>query len=382
MIVLDLHVYVNALFILMIASILAFILVIRKVDTDEVPAVSIRFYNIYFTIGVIGWIGLWIKDIAKIDIDLSLSLIFYILASYFLLLAIAECTGKNPYKKSISWLHVCIILLSLLIYNDSHRILYLAAYTLFVYPVIFYLSLKRARERQNIGNAIISSAAFLVLMIIPFQVYAITFLNDFNFAYGVSLVGSSTGFMLVGIGFLTSVMVAEHRKLSQLALRDPLTGLYNRRGMDFSLDISIAAAQRSGKFISAINIDIDHFKKINDTYGHDGGDVVLQKIAGVLSQYVRTGDVCCRLGGEEFVIILPETMKDSAVMIAERIRENIEAFDISYNGQTIKLTSSFGVASHCGDISIDYLLKDADKALYAAKADGRNKVCVAESELA
>jgi diguanylate cyclase (GGDEF)-like protein len=91
---------------------------------------------------------------------------------------------------------------------------------------------------------------------------------------------------------------------------------------------------------------------------------------------VRPNDVCCRLGGEEFVIVLPEEKLDYAVMVAERIRQEIEALELLYEGSTITLTSSFGIATHCKNIDIDYLLKDADKALYAAKDGGRNQVCV------
>lgn len=377
---LNLDVYVNALFILMISSISAFIIVIRKIDSDEVPAISLNYYNLYFIVGVIGWIGLWIKDAANIYSDLSLAVVFYIVASYFLLIAIVECTERTSHKKMVSLAHLCLILISFLLDNDTHRILFLSAYSLLIYPVIFNLSFKRARDRNNIGNSIISVAALLTITIVPFQLYLILVSNDFSSAYGISLIGSSTGFVLVGIGFLTSVLVAEHRKLTQLALNDPLTGLYNRRGMDFSINISLASSQRLKKCFSAINIDIDFFKKINDTYGHDGGDYVLKEIADVLLQHVRSGDVCSRLGGEEFVILLPETTKDYAIEVAERIRKNIEMLELTYNGQIIKLTSSFGVATHSGEINIDHLLKDADKALYSAKAEGRNKVCVATSD--
>ncbi|RDH84764.1 MAG: hypothetical protein DIZ80_04665 [endosymbiont of Galathealinum brachiosum] len=372
----DLQVYVNAFFILMISSITAFILVARKIDSDEIPIISLRYFNLYFILGVVGWIGLWLKEVTNISDDLAISVVFYILVSYFLLLAIAEWAGKVSYRKVISILHVAIILSSFLVDNDAHRIIFLAAYTVVIYPVIFYMSFKRARERQNIGNAIISAAALLVIVIVPLQVYGILIIKDPGLAYGISLIGSSTGFVLVGIGFLTSVMVAEHKKLTQLALYDPLTGLYNRRGMDITLTVSLASTNRSGECFSAINIDIDYFKKVNDTYGHDGGDFVLQKIAGVLLDNSRTGDVCSRLGGEEFVIVLPKTTSEIAIKIAERIRENIELLEMAYDNRIIKITSSFGVATHCGDVDIDYLLKDADKALYAAKSEGRNRVCV------
>ena len=376
----DLQIYVNALFVLMISSIAAFLFIIRKIDTDEISAKSLSYYNLYFIIGIIGWLGLWAKDSLGIDTDLTVSVIFYILASLLLLLAIVECTEKKIYTKTVFWLHAAIIAGSLQVDNDASRILVIAAYSLLIYPVIFYLSYQRARIKHNIGNAITSVAALLVILVAPFQIYGILTAQDPNLAYGISLISSSTGFILVGIGFLTSIMFIENGKLKQLALHDPLTRLYNRRGMEIALITTLANTQRSGNCISAITIDIDHFKNINDTYGHDGGDFVLQKIAGALLLYSRSGDICCRLGGEEFVIVLPDTETDNASKIAERIRAHIENLKLSYNDRSISLTASFGIASHCENIDIDYLLKDADKALYKAKEEGRNRICINTSE--
>ncbi len=376
----DLEIYVYALYFLMILSISAFILVIRKIESDEVPVLSLKYFTAYFIMGIIGWIGLGIKDSANIDTDLSMAVFVYILASGLLLIAIAEFDGKQIFKRAIViFAHVFIAAISFLPNSDPHRILFLAVYSAFVYPHIFYISFKRARQRRNFGHAIICAATLLVIIIIPFQFYAVLVVQNFSIAYGLTLIASTSGYMLVGIGFLTKVLITENKKLKLLALYDPLTGLYNRRGMDFSLYRSIASAHRSGKCISAINIDIDFFKNINDTHGHDGGDFVLQKISEILLKSVRPNDVCCRLGGEEFVIVLPETCQDYAVLVAERIRLDIEILELTYMRKTVKLTSSFGVATHCEDADIDYLLKDADKALYAAKAEGRNKVCVADS---
>jgi diguanylate cyclase (GGDEF)-like protein len=150
--------------------------------------------------------------------------------------------------------------------------------------------------------------------------------------------------------------------------------------MELALQISLASAQRSGQCISAINLDIDHFKEINDRYGHDGGDFVLRQIADILLNYSRPDDVCCRLGGEEFVIIMPGTSKENAGAVAERIRQNIEALELKYQRHKIRLTSSFGIATHFGEVQIDHLIKDADKALYAAKSEGRNRVCVTDTD--
>ena len=186
---------------------------------------------------------------------------------------------------------------------------------------------------------------------------------------------SAIGFIMVGLGFGAILLFDKQKQLTNLALYDPLTGLMNRRGLDFKLTVSLDSAKRSDKCLSAIAVDIDFFKNINDTYGHDGGDVVLEEIGKLLASHARSGDICCRFGGEEFIIALPDTESENAIQIAERIRREIAEMQIAFDSRTINLTSSFGVATHCGAIDVDYLLKDADKALYKAKETGRNKVC-------
>lgn len=377
----DFQIYVNALYVLLISSILALIVVIRTLHSSEVPVTSIRFYNLYFIVGVIGWIGLWLKGAEQIELSLTISVIFYVVCSLFLLVAVAECAQSRMSRKIIFGVHALIVTGGLFLDSDSSRIFFIAIYTLLIYPFVLYFSFKRALFKKNIGNGIIGVAALLVLLIVPIQLYNLFVSVNLNFAYGVSLIGSSTGFVLVGIGFLTSVLVNEHKQLSVLALKDPLTGLFNRRGMDYTLNIPLASGERSDKCLSAIAVDIDYFKKINDTYGHDGGDFVLKEIATVLLNYTRPSDVCCRFGGEEFVIVMPETDIDSAALVAERVRENIEKLQLAYDERVIRLTSSFGVATHCGHVDIDYLLKDADKSLYAAKAEGRNRVRVSDKQI-
>ena len=377
MIELDLKLYVYALYFLMVVSTSSYALIISKIESDSVSKTGLLYFNGYFIVGSIGWISHGIKDSANIDVDLTIGLLFYLLASGLLLVAVAECDKQNKSRRiMILGVHFCIAVISLLNDTDLQRILFLGVYCLFAYSYIAYLTFEWSREKQNFGHTIIFVTAVLVAALAPCVFYSGLVLNDFGMAYGFIIIGSSTGYILVGIGLLTVVMIAEKKKMQKLALYDSLTGLYNRRGMDLSLNHIVSAAHRAENCISAINMDIDFFKKINDAYGHDAGDYVLKKFAEVLLNNVRPNDVCCRLGGEEFVIVLPEAKQDYAVMVAERIRQEIEALELMYEGTSITLTSSFGVATHYKNIDIDYLLKDADKALYAAKAGGRNQVSV------
>lgn len=161
---------------------------------------------------------------------------------------------------------------------------------------------------------------------------------------------------------------------------DPLTGLYNRRFFDESLKRELARAQRSQSACSVVMIDLDHFKRVNDTYGHEGGDLVLKAASHGILQRVRASDVVCRYGGEELVLMLPDCSAEEAQKCAEGIRSSIGGIVIEHAGQTISgISASFGVAQWPGHGDGEQaLLSAADRALYAAKKGGRNQVMVAD----
>jgi diguanylate cyclase (GGDEF)-like protein len=167
--------------------------------------------------------------------------------------------------------------------------------------------------------------------------------------------------------------------LQYQSIRDPLTGLYNRRYLEEVLTQEIARGQRRQHPISVVMIDVDYFKRFNDTYGHDVGDYVLQTIGAMLKETVRGSDIACRYGGEEMTLILPESSLEETTIKAEEIREAIAQLTLAYNGQHLgKLTISLGIAGFPkhGTTGIA-LIQAADAALYRAKAAGRNQVVVA-----
>jgi len=174
---------------------------------------------------------------------------------------------------------------------------------------------------------------------------------------------------------LIARQVMSQMELSLLTLRDPLTGLYNRRQIEETLHRELLRARRIKTFVAVMAIDVDYFKRVNDTLGHDAGDAVLRSVADQLSARVREEDVACRAGGEEFVIILPGT--DEAVLYAraEAVRRAIEQAHISVGGDTLQLTVSIGMACFPvhGDTVVE-ILRAADTALYQAKAAGRNRI--------
>lgn len=176
--------------------------------------------------------------------------------------------------------------------------------------------------------------------------------------------------MLLGIGLLKKNI----RKLNADAQTDPLTGLGNRR----SLEAALLDFQVARKPFSAVSVDIDFFKKVNDGYGHDVGDLVLQALARSMRQVCRIADVPCRVGGEEFLILLPDVGKQAAAQVAERLRREVEAAEMPQVG---RITVSLGVACWPGDAeNVADVLKRADDMLYQAKREGRNRVAVFGAE--
>jgi two-component system, cell cycle response regulator len=162
----------------------------------------------------------------------------------------------------------------------------------------------------------------------------------------------------------------------EAAITDALTGLYNRRYMETHVGTLVDQANARGKPLSVLVLDIDYFKSINDTHGHDAGDDVLQDFAFRIRKSIRGIDLACRYGGEEFVVVMPETDMAVATMVAERLRRRIasEPFPIQKGARTIEVTISIGIAALGQGDTAAAVIKRADQALYRAKRDGRNRV--------
>ena len=176
-----------------------------------------------------------------------------------------------------------------------------------------------------------------------------------------------------------------NEEVLHLSVTDALTHIHNRSYYNSHCPAYITRAQRSGQPISGVMCDIDHFKKVNDTYGHLAGDEVLKAFAAALKGVLRTDvDLLVRYGGEEFVVLLPETDADTAEVVAERMRDTIEALRVHYEGATLKVTSSFGVVTYVPSgqeqqVTVEQLMMVADDCLYQAKREGRN--CVRSAAL-
>jgi diguanylate cyclase (GGDEF)-like protein len=187
-----------------------------------------------------------------------------------------------------------------------------------------------------------------------------------------------TGWRIAG---LEQRLRGAHEQAVKVSLTDALTGLSNRRHLDALLLGEVARARRFDHALGVVMCDIDFFKRVNDAYGHPGGDTVLQAFAGVLSANLRSHiDVVARYGGEEFALVLPECTLDATRAVTEKLRGAVEALDVSYEGRDIHVTASFGgavIESGLGtSMSAEDLLAAADRSLYQAKESGRNRVCV------
>lgn len=195
----------------------------------------------------------------------------------------------------------------------------------------------------------------------------------------LSLISKTTDFI--------SLIIEEQQtetELKRMATTDELTSLPNRRKFLATLEAELTRAKRYERQLSLCMLDLDHFKKINDRYGHHVGDTVLSNVAATMQSMLRETDMAGRLGGEEFGILLPDTQEEHAVILAERIRLAIEALEINHQGESLKCTASIGVSSLALSSELTQsseLLSTADYCLYDAKQSGRNRVSNVPAEL-
>lgn len=183
-------------------------------------------------------------------------------------------------------------------------------------------------------------------------------------------------FMELAIGFKQGVRLFQYEIMNRVCVVDQLTGVWNRHAMYLRLAEEMERIHRGGRSGVLCMMDIDHFKAVNDTYGHPVGDMVLQEVATLLTQRLRRYDAVFRFGGEEFLICLPDTTVSDARVLMERMRQELSELDILVGAHRLKVTASLGIAELGGLLALDETIEWADHALLMAKAGGRNQVCV------
>lgn len=305
----------------------------------------------------------------------------YLASFYQLKLGFSSLKGldKTEYKKlkkeSLVFTAILLILNPLIfhLYYDSHLIRTLsviASATYYCVTSLHYLDKNNndiGRNASQISVVTCISLMWLVLILLVFTE------NDFLYISALMISQCIVILLLFGSTLITFLGDAS-KQFRKEAITDYLTGLYNRRYLSKRLKEVVFSAQRHLIPISLIVVDIDHFKKVNDTYGHDAGDAVIKTIANILTDVIRGSDLAARLGGEEFCIMLPHTNICAAMLLAERMRQAIEDTQITYGGKNIAVTASFGVSEIDLNNSPDDALLNADAALYQSKSAGRNKV--------
>jgi diguanylate cyclase len=332
-------------------------------------------YRSYLVINTIGYLGITVH-LALIPLFFFLGLKF--LSFFNLFSAFMWITGWRVNRLGNHDLAIMLMMSEVILH------------TLFVVPIVgwhagFQYYLFGAIPFSLFNNNFDSRAIILVsigLCITFLTLDIITHDAPHNLALSASLmriiddINIVISFTAVGLisYYFRLASISLERELAKLANTDSLTGLYNRRRMQEILEEQKTFSSRSGSDFTLIFVDIDHFKKFNDTYGHCCGDYILCEVASFMRNQLRQGDALARWGGEEFLIMLPNTDIKGARTIAEKIRKEIAGKRFHLADQDFSVTMTFGLSQHEDNASIDDSLKRADDALYKGKEAGRNLV--------
>jgi len=312
-----------------------------------------------------GIIGLFNKNIALASALFLASFIYFI--GYY-----SYKKFKNEKLNSIIILYSLYLLMFYLVYtggveNTGPLWIYIVS------PVsVFIHGLKRGLIDISLFVIIISIIMFMPVDIISHAAYSTEFKLRLIYSFLTITFLSALYEYSREQSYLHALELS--KKYRQLAHFDPLTQLSNRRDAMCILKQEQARMMRSKEPLSIVLCDVDHFKKINDEYGHNTGDAVLIELAKIFTESIRDQDCIARWGGEEFLFILPQTIAKNANYVAEKIQKNLQNFFVNYENDKIKVTVSMGIEQLRDDQTIDELINSADKYLYQAKDSGRNQI--------
>lgn len=250
--------------------------------------------------------------------------------------------------------------------------------------VLLWTLLRRGPAGEGRGHGILIATVSMLLVMFLLRSLSIALdlqpaqpLNAGGLLNTMTFVATYLAVVMLAFGFVLAAMESTAEQNRRLAMEDVLTGLPNRRAMMDILQHRIGASRRSGRPLTVLALDIDHFKNVNDRYGHPAGDEVLRNFAATIKQRLRAQDIAGRVGGEEFLVILPDTDPAGGVALAEALREAVATTPLRADGHTVTLTVSIGVHG-VTEIGADFddtdLIRRADSALYRAKQSGRNRV--------
>ncbi|WP_100641128.1 GGDEF domain-containing protein [Alteromonas facilis] len=368
------HIHVYGFFILILTFVITISVLLGYVAKTFQEDVSLPFFKYYFITSAIGFSAIWLA-VEGVENLVAISVLAFFAAGAFLFVALSNFQ-KTVYQPQ-RWVYVLVtVFFTATFIVPSLRGLAMleALFILILFPYTLWQLIRQNKTEFNYGNGFIFIALTIIIAVAVLQFIFVSVSINPPILYAASIIGQALGFVMLGIGITTSLLFAEQQKLSDLTIKDPLTGLYNRRGMaqKYASEFTLL------KTMHGVAVDIDHFKSINDTFGHEAGDLVLRDFGQLLAAHMRDSDVCCRLGGEEFIILMGGITSQEAMDMSERLRHIIEQHSIGYENDTIRFTASFGVADKKADETLESIIKRADQALYKAKETGRNKVVLAK----
>ena len=352
--------------------------VVYALSNASNPPPGLGLYTVYFMATLLGLIAFALQYSASAPMRMDISSAGSILYSYLLFTA----AGQRAQIKTgrivlgITCLTACIGVFFL----GPRDIFGLqVAFAAFFYAAAGLLCGWRSWKKSNVGDGITAAALIIVVSMLVLLYFWQTD-DDYFQAQTVAFGLYSSAYVLVAMGFLTSVLIENQQKLSHISTQDPLTQLLNRHGLEQTLHVPLAQAARQQLPTAAIMVSIDHFKDVNSNFGNKAGDQVLRQVAQTLQRLSRASDIVARVGGEEYLLILPCTNLDDARMLAERIRLDIAECAYIVNQQQIAITVSLGVAGALGAVELNKLSGEAGRAMQLAKRGGRNQVASVESK--
>jgi diguanylate cyclase (GGDEF)-like protein len=273
---------------------------------------------------------------------------------------------------------LALVLATALVFGGSGEPFTILTLVFTIPPIIIWAAFRLGQREVTLASATACSVAiwYTVQGRGPFALASLNQTLLLLLAFVSTVV--TTGLVLCAVvgqrSRVTEALQGAMRELAEQAIRDPMTGLYNRRFLREFLGRELIRAKRAGTGLAAIMMDLDHFKRVNDSFGHEAGDLVLIEVATLLKSSIRGSDMVCRFGGEEFVLVLTDATRASALRRCEEIQAAIRRLEPMYRGQSLgRPTASFGVAlfpDHAADA--DTLINASDQALYDAKRAGRD----------
>jgi diguanylate cyclase (GGDEF)-like protein len=265
--------------------------------------------------------------------------------------------------------------------NFDTRFWVYRVFAIFAISCLVLLVMRLPREEHPVSRVVVVALAAIVFAAMLFRLvaglagYFKPALGD-GAAYLPALVIGDVVGVFLAVSLIVAIAERMAARLRHVAEHDALTGLANRRLFERELEAELARFHRYGRPVAVVTFDVDHFKKINDTHGHDVGDLALKRVADAARAVLRPTDVIARLGGDEFAVVLPETEAEAAAQAAQRVLAQVRDVVLLVRGGAVAMTGSFGVAGVTRRDTAESLLKRADEALYDVKRAGRNGVAI------